>query len=147
MNAFAGAGMKISCRSTSGGQGLEADQMHLDAVAVTVIDRAMDERADVEVAAEFAVDPMQHIEIEARSDACGVVIGIIRVCVRPLSRSTPITILAPLPKIASRALQEPCRPASARNCQASSPGKKPTFGMSRTASGSSNGAVKSAVTG
>src|SRR5271168_1079136 len=52
--------------------------MHLDAMTVAVIDRAMDERADVEIAAEFAVDPVQHIEIEARRDAGGVVIGIIK---------------------------------------------------------------------
>src|SRR5581483_7286462 len=51
--------------------------MHLDAMAVAVVDRAMDERADVEIAAEFAVDAMKHIEIEARSDAGRVVIGIV----------------------------------------------------------------------
>src|ERR1700689_3062279 len=52
--------------------------MHLDAMAIAVIDRAMDERADVEIATEFAIDPVQHIEIEARGNAGGVVIGVIK---------------------------------------------------------------------
>jgi hypothetical protein len=51
--------------------------MHFDAVAVAVVDRAMGERADVEIAAQFAVDAMQHVEIEARGDPGGIVIGIV----------------------------------------------------------------------
>src|SRR5580700_6196614 len=52
--------------------------MHLDAMALAVIDRAMDERADVEIAAELAVDPVQHIKVEARRDAGGVVVGVVK---------------------------------------------------------------------
>src|ERR1700752_1937991 len=48
---------------------LAADQVHLDAMAVAVVDRAMHEAGGIEIAAELAVDALQHIEIEARGDA------------------------------------------------------------------------------
>src|SRR5262245_25167477 len=48
---------------------LAADQMHLDAVAVAVVDRAMHEARKIEIAAELAVDAFEHIEIETRGDA------------------------------------------------------------------------------
>src|SRR5881275_2968754 len=51
--------------------------MHLDAMALAVVDRAMGERGEIEVTAEFAIDAHQHIEIEARGDPCGIVIGVV----------------------------------------------------------------------
>src|SRR5215471_21826844 len=44
---------------------------------LAVIDRAMGEGGDIEIAAELAVDAHQHIEIEARRDARPVVIGVV----------------------------------------------------------------------
>src|SRR5215475_13861308 len=48
---------------------LAADQVHLDAMAVAVVDRAVDEAGEVEIAAELAIDALQHIEIELGGDA------------------------------------------------------------------------------
>src|ERR1700676_5617912 len=52
--------------------------MHFDAMAVAVVNRSANERANVESAAQFTVDAMEHIEIEARRDARGIVIGVIQ---------------------------------------------------------------------
>src|ERR1019366_3172822 len=52
--------------------------MHFDAMAIAVIDGTMHERADVEITAQFAVDAMEHIEVEARGDARGIVIGVVQ---------------------------------------------------------------------
>jgi len=49
-----------------------------DPVTLAVVDRAVGERAGIEIAAQFAVDAMEHIEIEARRDARGIVIGVIK---------------------------------------------------------------------
>src|SRR5579864_277780 len=76
MDALAGTERELLAEHFSR-QRLLADQVHLDAMAVAVIDRAMNEGADVEVTAELAVDPVQHIEIETRGDAGGVVIGVV----------------------------------------------------------------------
>src|SRR5690242_21264875 len=73
MNAFAGAERKVMAEHAHALR-LAADQVHLDAVAVAIIDRAVKEARDVEIAAELAVDALQHIEIEARGDAGGIVI-------------------------------------------------------------------------
>src|SRR3954464_5837009 len=54
---------------------LAADEVHFDAVALAVIDGAMAEGGEVEIAADLVVDADQHIEIEARRDACSIVIG------------------------------------------------------------------------
>ena len=51
--------------------------MHLDAMPLAVVDRAMGEGGQIEIAAEFAVDAHQHIEVEARGDAGGIVIGVV----------------------------------------------------------------------
>src|SRR4051795_8652193 len=59
------------------GLALLADQVHLDAVPLAIVDRAMGEGGKVEIAAEFAIDPYQHIEVEARGDAGGVVVGVV----------------------------------------------------------------------
>src|ERR1700683_4884304 len=52
--------------------------MHFDPVTVAVVDRAMGECGEVEIAAQFAVDAAQHIEIETRGDAGAIVIGLIQ---------------------------------------------------------------------
>ena len=57
---------------------LLADQVHLDAVALAVVDRAMGEGGEIEIAAELAVDAHQHIEVEARGDAGRIVIGVVQ---------------------------------------------------------------------
>jgi len=49
---------------------------HLDAVALAIVDRAMNKRAGVKIATEFAVDSDHHIEIESRGNAGVVVVGI-----------------------------------------------------------------------
>src|ERR1700752_867259 len=56
---------------------LAADQVHLDAMAIAVIDRAVNEAGEVEIAAELAIDALQHIEIEFCGDAGGIVIGVV----------------------------------------------------------------------
>jgi len=38
-----------------------------------IVDRAMGERANIEIAAQFAVDAVQNVEIEARGNAGGIV--------------------------------------------------------------------------
>ena len=54
---------------------LQALQVHLDAVIGGVVERAMAERRQVEIAAELAVHPPQDVEIEPRRDAGGIVVG------------------------------------------------------------------------
>src|SRR5262249_55214372 len=55
-----------------------ADQVHLDAVAIPVIDRPMSEGGQVEIAAKLTVDANQHIEVESRGNPGRVVIGIMK---------------------------------------------------------------------
>src|SRR5438128_4301560 len=52
--------------------------MHLDAIALAIIDRAVHEGGNVEIAAKLAVDADQNVEVESRGDARGVVIGIVK---------------------------------------------------------------------
>src|ERR1700694_6331562 len=52
--------------------------MHFDAMAIAVVNRTVNERTNVEIAAQFTVDAMEHIEIEARRDARGIVICVIQ---------------------------------------------------------------------
>ena len=52
-----------------------ADQMHLDALEFPVVDGAVLEARQIEVAAELAIDALQQVQIEAGRDALGVVIG------------------------------------------------------------------------
>src|ERR1019366_6479084 len=68
MDAFAGAERETPAEHPHALR-LAADQVHLDPVPLAVVDRAMGERAGVEIAAQFAVDAMEHIEIEARGDS------------------------------------------------------------------------------
>src|SRR4051812_9493998 len=49
--------------------------MHLDPVALAIVKRVMLEFIELEVGAEFAVDPFQQVEIECSGDALRVVIG------------------------------------------------------------------------
>ncbi len=57
---------------------LLAEQVHLDAVPLAVVDRAMGEGGEVEIAAELAVDADQHVEIEARGDAGRIIVGVVK---------------------------------------------------------------------
>ena len=119
---------------------LAADQVHLDAMAVAVIDRAVGEARQVEIAAELAIDALQHIEIEARGDAGGIVIGVVQRAL-VLSRSTPMIICAPSPRFCA------LRRKACASCGSKLPSvDRRSFGAA-TASGSANGAVKSAATG
>jgi hypothetical protein len=52
-----------------------ADQMHLDAFAIAVVDRAMAEGIEVEVGIELAVDPGKQIEVESGGYSSRVVVG------------------------------------------------------------------------
>src|SRR5262245_54815574 len=54
---------------------LAAGEMHLDAPALHVEEGLMAEGANVEIAAKLAIDAREQIEIEARGDALGVVVG------------------------------------------------------------------------
>src|ERR1700722_10163698 len=74
MNAFAGPERKTSAQHPHGLVGF-ADQMHLDAMAFAVEDRAVGKRRKVEIAGELAVDAGQQVEIETRGDAGGIVVG------------------------------------------------------------------------
>src|SRR5215213_4473164 len=57
---------------------LLGDQVHLDAMALAIVNRAVHEGGNVEIAAELAVDADQNVEIEPRGDAGGVVIGVVK---------------------------------------------------------------------
>src|SRR5665811_166641 len=52
--------------------------MHFDAVSLAVIDRAMHEGREIEIASELAIDADQDVEVEAPGDAGGVVVGFIQ---------------------------------------------------------------------
>ncbi len=119
--------------------------MHLDAMAIAVVDRAMNERANVEITAQFAVDAMEHIEIEARGDARGIVIGVIKHALVLLEIDADHHPRA-VPRM-SRALRRKAQASWGSKLPSVDPGKNPTFGIAPMASGNSNGAVKSAVTG
>ena len=54
---------------------LLAGQMHLDAVALAVVEGVVLEACEIEIAAEFAVDAREQVEIELRGDAGGIVVG------------------------------------------------------------------------
>src|SRR5215218_1955994 len=56
---------------------LLGDQVHLDAMALAIVNRAVHEGGNVEIAAELAVDADQNVEIESRGNAGGVVIGVV----------------------------------------------------------------------
>src|SRR5262249_47737445 len=84
---------------------LAADQVHLDAMAVAVIDRAMHEAGEIEIAAKLAVDALQHIEIEARGDTSGIVIGIVERAL-VLFQVDADDHLRPSPEDVARAAQE-----------------------------------------
>lgn len=75
MDALAGPEREAGAQQ-SNGLVLLAEQMHLDAVPLAIVDRAMAERGQVEIAAEFAVDPHQDVEVEAGGHAGRIVIGI-----------------------------------------------------------------------
>src|SRR6188768_3327219 len=49
--------------------------MHLDAMVLGIVERAMAKARQIEIAAKFAVHPRQDIQIELSRDAGGVVIG------------------------------------------------------------------------
>src|SRR5438045_6470313 len=51
-----------------------ADEMHLDAAALLVVKRAMRELLQIEISAELAIDALQQIEIERRSNAECIVV-------------------------------------------------------------------------
>src|SRR3954451_931236 len=84
VDALAGAEREAGAEQAHG-LALLADQVHLDAVPLAIVDRAMGEGGKVEIAAELAVDPHQHIEIEASGDAGGIVISVVGEAVPPLS--------------------------------------------------------------
>src|SRR5436190_8076499 len=73
VNALAGTEREVMAEHADALR-LAADQVHLDTMAVAVVDRAVDEAGEVKIAAELAVDALQHIEIEFCGDAGGVVI-------------------------------------------------------------------------
>ena len=52
-----------------------ADQVHLDAVRVLVVDGAMPPLREIEIRAEFAIGAHQHVEIECGGHARAVVVG------------------------------------------------------------------------
>src|SRR6185312_10627935 len=53
---------------------LAADQVHLDSPLLRLIEGAVLELAEVEIAFQLAVDPSQQVEVEGGGDAGGVVI-------------------------------------------------------------------------
>ena len=53
----------------------DTDEIGFDALGLTVVDRAMAKLLQIEVAAEFAIEPRQQIQGESRGDTGGVVIG------------------------------------------------------------------------
>src|SRR5436853_105158 len=54
---------------------LQADEVHLDVALGGVPSGAMGEGLKIEVAAEFAVDALQQVQVERRRDPGGVVVG------------------------------------------------------------------------
>ena len=52
-----------------------AHEMHLDATALTVVERPMAERVNIEVSRELAIDTREQVEVELRRYARGIVIG------------------------------------------------------------------------
>ena len=52
-----------------------ADQMHLNPGGFVVPDGAVDEAVQVEIAAQFAVDPHEQIPVEGRRDPKRIVVG------------------------------------------------------------------------
>src|SRR5262245_6723179 len=52
-----------------------ADEVHLDAAVRLVVEGAVIERCEIEVAAELAVDPSEEVAIEGGGDAEGVIVG------------------------------------------------------------------------
>src|SRR5580693_5607305 len=56
---------------------LGADQMHLDATLLGIKERLVLERRQIKISAELTIHPRQEIEIEARRDAFGVIVGAI----------------------------------------------------------------------
>ncbi len=85
-------------------------------------------RGGVEIAAEFAVDADQHIEIEARGDAGGIVVGLIQHAFVLFEIDADHHL-----RILSRECRGRCagsrRPHAARNSPIVDPGKNPTFGI------------------
>src|SRR6185369_3829558 len=52
-----------------------AQQMHLDARSLVVVDRAMLPARQIEVRAKLAVRPHEHVEVELRGHAGAIVVG------------------------------------------------------------------------
>jgi len=52
-----------------------AQQVHLDAAAVRVIDRPVLEALDREIGPQLPVDPPQQVEIEGSGHSAGIVVG------------------------------------------------------------------------
>ena len=53
----------------------EGQAIGQDALELPVVDGAMLKAGEIEIAAEFAIDPLQQVEIEPCGDALGIVIG------------------------------------------------------------------------
>src|SRR5215472_683069 len=54
---------------------LQTGKMHFDAAAFAVVARMMLERGQIEIAAEFAIDAGEQVEIELRGDPFGIVVS------------------------------------------------------------------------
>ena len=52
-----------------------ADQVHLDAVRLLIVDGAMPPLREIKVRAQFTIRPHQHVEIEERGHPRAVVVG------------------------------------------------------------------------
>ena len=53
----------------------QADEMHLDPLLLAIVEGAVPEFGEVEIAVELAVHPLQQVEVERGGDAGGVVVG------------------------------------------------------------------------
>ena len=53
----------------------QADNVHLDAPGLFIVDRLMGEAVEIEIAAKLTIDADEQIEIEFGGNAFGVVIG------------------------------------------------------------------------
>src|SRR5436305_2019387 len=77
VNGFAGAERETAAQDPDRLR-LAADQVHLDAMTLAIVDRTMRERGSIEIASKFAIDAVEQIEIETRGNASLIVVGLVQ---------------------------------------------------------------------
>ena len=125
---------------------LLAGEMHLDAVALGIVEGVMAEACEIEVAVELAIDAREQVEIELRRDAGGVVIGGVEDA-GVLHQVDADDQRRAAPEHAPGVAQERRRPRAARNCRWSSPGRSRPAPCRRPPPAARTACVKSASTG